>query len=607
MKYKCFFKRKQHSVPINFLITSLCLAILLIPLIFIGSFFAVSMRNTLETNIQKDLDNFVNQSTEALKADFRSIKEMYYTLMSDPIVNTELYREITDKETDPDILYENINSRLRRLTYYNNAWNSHLLRYIALIYNENDYNSINNFQAGSVEGLQINQTVREFYPVFQEYIAGHERINTILFPGDPSDRLIYFAQDYYEISDYKINGTIVMGVQSEQLAKAFQGILKYDGALGLVYDENGQILCSTFSFPPGTTLSGATFDEISVSQMLKDTSSYFINTTHLKDPRLSSVVIIPNSAVFSDLEIQMRGYIVIILLFAIAFVFLGLFLSRRIIRYISFLILQMEMIQAGNYNITVPRYGIRELDMLSDIFKKTASKIGYLINEVYTNELLLREAELKALQAQINPHFLFNTLLCISWNAKANGDEKTSEMIDALSELLNSKISFTENSKVTVAYEIEHVNFYLFLQKARFGDKLRFHVDIPDSIFPLYIPKLCLQPIVENAVVHGLEGKTGMGYVNITGKIFDNMLLLTVVDNGVGMDPSKMDLERGIEPDIQPGSHNIGIRNTNQRIKHLYGDQYGITIRSSANYGTLVAIQLPIDKGDEDVSDHDRG
>lgn len=606
MRYHRFFKLKQHSVSINFLITSLCLAILLIPLIIISTFFAVSIRKTLETNTQKDLDNFVNQSTEALKADFRSIKEMYYTLMGDPIVNTELYREITDKETDPDILYENINSRLRRLTYYNNAWNAHLLRYISLIYNENDYNSINNFSAGSPEGMRTNQIVRNFYPVFQEYIAENKRINTILFSDDPADTLIYFAQDYYEISDYKINGTIVMGVGGKQLSRAFQGILKYEGAFGLVYDENGRILCSTGDFPPGTPVSDAVFGGVPVSLMLEDSSSYFIDTTQLSDPRLHSAVIIPNSAVFHDLEAQMSGYIVIILLLAVAFVFLGLALSRMIIRYINSLILQMEMLQAGNYDISVPRYGINELDALSDIFKKTASKIGYLINEVYTNELLLREAELKALQAQINPHFLFNTLLCISWNAKANGDEKTSQMIDALSELLNSKISFSENSKVTVAYEIEHVNFYLFLQKARFGDNLRFHVDIPQEVSPLFIPKLCLQPIVENAVVHGLENKAGMGYVNVTAKIIDDMLLFSVTDNGVGMDPSKTDLESKEAQGIQPGHHNIGLRNTNQRIKHLYGEHYGITIRSNASYGTLVAIRLPIDRGKEHVPDHDR-
>lgn len=601
MKYKWIPKLRQRSVSINFLITSLCLAILLIPLIIISSFFAVSMRRTLETNIRKDLDNFVNQSTEALKADFRSVKEMYYTLMSDPIVNTELYREITDKETDPDILYENINSRLRRLTYYNNAWNSHLLRYISLIYNEDDYNSINNFSAGSIDGIRTNQTVRSFYSTFQDFIADGARINTILFSADPTDPLIYFAQDYYEIADYKINGTIVMGVSSEQLARAFSSILKYDGALGIVYDEEGRILCSTAQVTPGTQISNAFFGEVPVSRMLQDSSSYFINTTSLSDYNLYSAVIIPNWAVFQDLETQMGGYILIILALAAAFILLGLFISRKIINYINSLISQMEMIQAGHYEITVPHYGIRELDTLSAIFKKTSSKIGYLINEVYTNELLLREAELKALQAQINPHFLFNTLLCISWNAKANGDEKTSRMIDALSELLDSKISFTENSKVTVAYEIEHVNFYLFLQKARFGDKLRFHVDIPEDFLPLLIPKLCLQPIVENAVVHGLENKTGTGYVNVTAKITAGMLIFAVVDNGVGMDPSKMDLSADEPGGTRPEHHNIGLKNTNKRIRHLYGEPYGITIRSSENFGTLVVIKLPVDRGNEYV------
>ena len=599
MKYKWIYKLKHSSVSVNFLITSLCLAILLIPLIILGSFFTVSMHKTLETNIQKDLDNFVSQSTDALEADFRTIKEMYYTLMGDPVVNTELYREITDRETDPEILYENINFRLRRLTYYNDAWNSHLLRYITLIYNEDNYNSINNFPVGSSDSIRTDQSIRSFYPIFQNCISEGARINTILFSEDSADPLVYFAQDYYEIANYKISGTIVMGVSSEQLARAFQGILKYNGALGIVYDAEGRILCSTEAITPGTQITEVSIDGIPLARMLEDSSNYFTDITPLSGYELCSAVIIPNSAVFYDLEMQTGGYILIILVLAVVFVFLGLFLSRKIIKYINSLISQMEMIQAGHYEITVPRYGIRELDTLSDTFKKTASKIGYLINEVYTNKLLWREAELKALQAQINPHFLFNTLLCISWNAKANGDEKTSQMIDALSELLNSKISFSENSKVTVAYEVEHINFYLFLQKARFGDKLRFHIDIPEVVFPLFIPKLCLQPIVENAVVHGLEAKTGTGYINITAKIMQNILIFTVADNGVGMEP--MDIGTDDTVEAQPTHHNIGLKNTNARIKHLYGEQYGITLRSNLQFGTLVVIKLPIDRGNDDV------
>jgi len=596
--------RKKRSFSFRFLVTSVCLAILLIPLMIMSIFFYVSMQQTLDDNIQKDFSNFIKQSADMLNNDFHSVKDLYYTLLNDPIVNSELYREVTGQETDPDIRYENINARMRHITYYNNAWNSSLLRYISLIYSETSHNSIHNFPVTSMQDTGIlRKTVSGFYQDLHQVIERGERIQTILYSHNPDDTLVYFAQDYYQIADYRFGGLIVMGINTDQLALAFQSILKYEGALGVVFDHENRIVFTTAVVAPGTPLSDTMYNGVPIADILKNSNSNYISVTPLDVLNLSSAVIIPNNVVFHEMQSQMRTYVLLTFILAFGFLGVGLLISRLILQYINSLITQMEKIQAGNYDVRLRQYGIRELDAMSDIFKSTSAKISHLINEVYSNEILLREAELKALQAQVNPHFLFNTLLCISWNAKANGDEQTSAMVNALSELLNSSMSFDGDAMVSLREELRIIDFYLFLQKARLGEKLQFNIDVPAEILSCLIPKLSVQPIVENAVIHGLECKTGDGQVEIRARRQESCIVITISDNGVGMDPGIVDLR--VADKLKPYHHNVGLKNTHNRIKHLYGDHYGVTIESKVGAGTTVTMIVPINMEENDVSDYD--
>jgi two-component system sensor histidine kinase YesM len=207
-----------------------------------------------------------------------------------------------------------------------------------------------------------------------------------------------------------------------------------------------------------------------------------------------------------------------------------------------------------------------------------------------------KEAELKALQSQINPHFLYNMLDTIFWEAEAAGQSRISEMIVSLSRLfrlsLNRGKSFTN-----VAKEKELIELYLSLQKMRFKDLLQYRIDIPDEIGGYVMLKLVLQPFIENALIHGIERKRGGGYVNVTGALSGESLRFVIEDNGAGMDAETVEriLKVQNESDVYTAQETGGyaIQNVNARLKHYYKDRYRLKYNSEPGKGTTVELIIP--------------
>lgn len=220
-----------------------------------------------------------------------------------------------------------------------------------------------------------------------------------------------------------------------------------------------------------------------------------------------------------------------------------------------------------------------------------------LMNEIKSKaevENLLRETEYKALQAQINPHFLFNCLDTISLTVLTEGAEETQELIFALSDLLRNLLKHTEEV-ITLREEMKYVEDYLFLQKARFADRIQVVTQVDDQVWNARIPKFILQPLVENAVVHGLEPSLTGGTLTLTaGKDEKNDLVITVADTSVGMDKTAMDALFQPKPRRYNGRHSgLGVNNVNGRIQHYFGPRYGVSIASKPGEGCRVTVTVP--------------
>ncbi|MFL7893413.1 MAG: histidine kinase [Anaerolineales bacterium] len=248
----------------------------------------------------------------------------------------------------------------------------------------------------------------------------------------------------------------------------------------------------------------------------------------------------------------------------------------------------------------VSRENIDEITELGISFNIMTSRIRELLNAKVREQENLKKAELKALQAQINPHFLYNTLDTIVWMSESNQPRKVIEIVKALSSFFRIALS-RGRDWIPIGQEIEHVESYLYIQKIRYRDILDYKIDVDESILDGTILKLTLQPLVENALYHGIKNKRNGGTIWVKARReYQDKVMLEVEDSGVGLTPYKLSriLERlnDESDEITPDGEGFGLANVNKRIKLYYGDQYGLSIESQYREGTRVKVVIPLEE-----------
>lgn len=281
---------------------------------------------------------------------------------------------------------------------------------------------------------------------------------------------------------------------------------------------------------------------------------------------------------------------------AMALVIIALLLSRLIVKNITSPIERlrhsMEKVQEGDFSaaeLEIP-YG-NEIGSLTRSFNVMTHRIQELMEQNVHEQEEKRKSELKALQSQINPHFLYNTLDSIIWMAEGKKNEEVVLMTASLARLLRQSIS-NEDEIVPVGQEVEYARSYLTIQKMRYKDKLEFEINVEPSIMRVPIIKLVLQPIIENAIYHGLKYKESKGLLIVRGYERGEDAVLEVIDDGVGMDQKTLDhiFEKH---KVNYHSNGVGVYNVQKRLTLYYGTEYGITYRSAPGIGTTATIVIP--------------
>ncbi|WP_407867510.1 sensor histidine kinase [Paenibacillus sp. P36] len=297
----------------------------------------------------------------------------------------------------------------------------------------------------------------------------------------------------------------------------------------------------------------------------------------------------------------------IIITVVLSFIFavsLHFFISNRLIHPLHLLKSKMQLAASGYLEAKVIPKGNDEVALLGKSFNIMLSKIRKLLEQSIKEQEEIKKAELRALQAQINPHFLYNTLDSIVWMAEAGKNNQVIQLVQSLSKLFRISLS-KGRDWIIITKEVEHVHSYLVIQQMRYRDILDYEIQIDSRLNPYPILKMILQPIVENALYHGLKNKRRKGMIRITGLIENEEdIVLTVEDDGIGMSPEKLEQMREYLANEQlpeqtgnEVSGGFGLHNVQQRIKLYYGDKYGVSIDSIQNEGTKVSIRIPMTGG----------
>ena len=249
----------------------------------------------------------------------------------------------------------------------------------------------------------------------------------------------------------------------------------------------------------------------------------------------------------------------------------------------------------GDFAARAPEGGNDELAVLNRGFNQMVERIGNLVEDIRVEQLNLRATELKLLQAQINPHFLYNTLDTIIWLAEAGQKEQVVMMVSTLSDFFRTTLS-KGRDYITVKEEATHIRSYLTIQQFRYRDILEYEMDIPEELEEYQILKLTLQPLVENALYHGIKNKRGLGQILVSGKKQGDHLVFTVRDNGKGMDPERLAyVQRLISGELkdEDAPSGFGLFNVNQRLQLNYGPEYGLILASEEGEWTEVNAIIP--------------
>ena len=457
------------------------------------------------------------------------------------------------------------------------------------IYNKFDELYINN----AIYNNTIAQT--NAFAETLEKAAEQKHGKPVLRMNPARKNMITFARNIYipdiKKSDEKI-GFLMIDIDKASMEKIIQ--TGKDGGANAVFvlDSENNILVN------GSKLSDGKCKTI----LEKPSKNYKIIQYDLQYDDCKLVGIVDENLLFQSVyKIFFKEMLMI--LAAILIIVAALFLSATgIAGQVQKFIEKLRQTTEINQNAYVEVDSSDEFRELADVYNAMLKRIDTLIQQVYKQQLLMKDAQIESLQAQINPHFLYNTLDCINGLADMGKIVEVKKTVTSLGSIMRMSIKGSQFLKIEE--ELKYVNQYLYIQKMRFQERIICLVEIPEQLYGYYIPKLIIQPLLENAIIHGVSGLKETGMVAVTGMDKGDAISITVKDNGNGIPEAIIrQLEEIRKDGIQEEKKHIGIFNIQQRLLLLYGKGYGLTIERLKPSGTAVTICIPKTQGDNGYED----
>ncbi len=390
---------------------------------------------------------------------------------------------------------------------------------------------------------------------------------------DVSGNEIQVAVDisFYNIADY---------VDDVGIGQHGYCYIADDGG-NIVYHPQQQLIYASLKEENQTNMENGTY--------IKSNVIYTVNSLENCDWHIVGVCYV-DEMITSKVERVVSSLVVILSIVLAGTVFLGSVFSDLFSKPVKSLVKAMGDFEGDSSEFVYqPVRGTKEISALSDSFEHMAVRIQKLMEKVRQEEITLRKTELKALQAQINPHFLYNTLDAIAWMCEAGRNEDAVEMVNALARLFRISIS-RGHELIPIEKELQHAQSYLHIQNFRYKNQFQYTFNVDETCLQYYCNKITLQPIIENAIYHGMDRMVDEGMIRIGIHQMDDKIIFTVEDNGVGMTEEQCMEVLQKEPGDRAG---IGIKNVNDRIKIYFGEEYGLAIESELDEGTRVTITMP--------------
>ena len=563
----------KRELTLLMIVTSVCTLLSVCAAVFYV-FFSFFFRKT-----QEDIEYVLRYTSQQYEAHMQFIEDSVIAIRHNTVLDEFFQKEEYDlEEIEPQLSYSMELFSERNMV-------ERQLPFVTGIYLFNNGNECiyehyyaTTLAAGREQKRKYEKLQQEFKGTSDQYACLSDE-----------DELNIFFRIYDENMAEK--GTGIVQISQSAVAKVLETVQLYHNGGWAVLDKNDQLLVSE----------GAP----ELVKKLQTSENSWSGTKDLEGAKVigygnpcgfgvRTVITVGYGNIFSILKptlfIVLVGFVVVL---GIAFL-VSYAISYRFTKPVTRMIQSIQAFGKPDLNVRMEDSSILEFHDMGIVFNEMADRIEYLITQVYEKEIVAARSQVKYLQSQINPHFQFNILAMLSLKAKMAGNEEVYDGLNAFSRLMQGKIFREKEIKIKVKEELEIVQFYLYLQKSRYQAKLSYEVKLEDEkIGEDLIPRLLIEPLVENAVSHGLEPKREKG--NLQVLLYEReMLYIWVKDDGVGVGQNQMKAEENKEK--IPHTH-VGWENTKKMLRILYGDHYKFQVWSEPGKGTEIEIAVPIERG----------
>lgn len=586
-------KRKRKK-SLNRNIVLFCIFCWLVPIVIIY----LSMTTSYKENIQGKLRNMFVEKLMSTDVFISNYLDEAIDAVRKPSYEYYLERawesyKATGKDGRNDC-YINISSNLRNKFFWDKRFD------LCAFYIEGEENPFTYLSSINYPMGNYMEEIHDRISDIRERDSSYAKVVVI-------DGRIFIVRNVYTINSYEKFGTLVLELNKKNM---FSDIAIDEGqSLALCIND-----AAAFVTKPGflenenkTELVEKVLSEYSVinrdklvTKQNNDYYAYFLEEKH-DDYHLGLLLMVDKSVIDAELNHLYGMIYMLILIMGPIVIVIFFFLKKQITAPIGKMVEASKKMESGKLGVTIDGGDMpnQQFQYLQDSFNKMSKQVQYLFDYAYDEKLARKDAKILALQAQINPHFLNNTLEIMNWQARMSGDTTLSKMIESLGTVLDYHMDREDKRLIRLSEELRCADAYFYIISMRFGRRLVVERDIDEDLLQAMVPQLILQPILENAVVHGIE-TVSTGVIEL--KIYhDNKnIYLQVINTGKPM--TEEDKERvekilsGNQDAIKPvpGKHaSLGIRNVNERIKLIYGNRYGLKIEPMADDKTLSVITIP--------------
>lgn len=596
-----FIRKKISSLSLRDKLIFLFAGAMFISMSLLGITMFINVYNSTKESLSKNIATTVAALSDSLDQSFLVAENLVLELAASEGVQKWLDDGHYYDQDNPEYYLRKteFNSELQRLLIYSNAKKLNVVEYAAVFIGDSmlEYADIQSVGAGRIR-IGAQKAYNELETNGDTYI--YSQLVT-----EPENAIFHARRlkSYFDDGDQLI---IMVATNERDIYKKYKHLIQSEGAVVYLVDEENRILSSNKEKKIGQYLDEALVRGIenSSSEVELD-EKYLIDSEYMEDSGMRLIHLYPKNMLAMQVLEGIRPYVALCIGLIAACLLAAVLIGLRTTRFLDEFVWAMNSVRRKNYDVKIRKYKDPEIDRLGEAFNQMTAEIKELIQNKYESQILLNEMEIRFLQHQMNPHFLFNVLLTIQIKAKRCRDETIYHMVSTLSSLLRASIYTNNIEMITVREELEYAEFYLYLQKMRFDDRISYEIVIEDdSLKECMIPKFVIEPIVENAVIHGIENTESQGRIKITLKKEGEVLTAEVKDNGAGFDVEKYRLsleEEKKEDGIRKSREKIGLRNVDLRIRHIYGEKYRIEIKSEINKGTVIRIRIPIKESDQNV------